>query len=434
MPRDLTDLMEQATSFAPAEPHDAAAITRLAADRQRRRTASIAGGLALVVVVAGVAGYGVTRRGDDSTPEPAGRVRLGQQVGPDDAVPATSVRGYRELHYAVPPVDGGAGTRHPIARYADIDETGRLAIERQSSGLAHADATVDILDGPDSTKSSVTPPASPGTNGTVTISWIPSFVGDGRILWSPSAAILDKARSGSHLSALDGSHDLRIDTDFSASTPGYGLHELWVAGNRVWFEQREKVNLNAAGGYSLYSAPITDTSHPTVVATHLDAADVSDDTVAWVTGDGRIGMEAADGSARHTFAVPFDEGCGQTSGAMVDVGDEFSVTAGLVALSERCGKGKDALDTGLVLDASGRQVLRVTGMTFADPSLSGTTLGFVGITLSGAQQQLHVDLTTDVLSVLGPGGDRTGLAGPITAGRYVLWYDHSGGHVAEFTG
>ena len=54
MPADLTDLMELATASAPPEPHTAADITRLAAHRQRRRTTSLAGGLALAVAVAAV--------------------------------------------------------------------------------------------------------------------------------------------------------------------------------------------------------------------------------------------------------------------------------------------------------------------------------------------------------------------------------------------
>ena len=53
MPRDLTDLMERATTLAPPEPHAAADITRLAERRQRRRTTNIAIGSVLAVVVAG---------------------------------------------------------------------------------------------------------------------------------------------------------------------------------------------------------------------------------------------------------------------------------------------------------------------------------------------------------------------------------------------
>ncbi len=60
------------------------------------------------MVVAGVAGYGVTR-GHDSTPEPVAPLKYGQQLKLTDAVPAGAVPGFRELRYAVPPSDQKPG-------------------------------------------------------------------------------------------------------------------------------------------------------------------------------------------------------------------------------------------------------------------------------------------------------------------------------------
>jgi hypothetical protein len=171
------------------------------------------------------------------------------------------------------------------------------------------------------------------------------------------------------------------------------------------------------------------------VAAKVAAADVSDGTVAWLTGDGRVGTQRVDGTEQRTFAIPFAGGCGQTNEAFVDDAHLFSVTNGLVALSERCGTGKNALDNGLVLDTSGRVVLRITGMTVVDPSIDATDLTFAGLTPDRPRgQTYHIDLTTDVLSTLGAGADKAISQPAITAGRYVLWYDAKGGHVGEFTG
>ena len=76
MPRDLSQLMENAVSTPPHEPHLAGDITRLAQRHQRRRTTFVAAGAALVVVA--VAGVTVGLSGHQpSTPEPAARYSFG---------------------------------------------------------------------------------------------------------------------------------------------------------------------------------------------------------------------------------------------------------------------------------------------------------------------------------------------------------------------
>jgi hypothetical protein len=151
MPRDLTDLMERATSFAPPEPHAATDITRLAARRQQRRTTSIAAGLAVGMVAAGVIGYGTTRSGD-RTPKPVGPVpgRLHQSVA--DAVPPSSVPGFETIDYGVPSVASNLGPLAPAGagQYADVDAGGRLMVMRmaESGGSTpRLSATYELIGG-----------------------------------------------------------------------------------------------------------------------------------------------------------------------------------------------------------------------------------------------------------------------------------------------
>src|SRR6476660_1776020 len=98
MPRNLSDLFEDAVRAAPPETHFAADITHLAERRQRRRmTAFVAAGASLAVVAAVGLSYGLTH-GRATTPEPAGPAyEYGQELDVKDAVAASSLPGFHVL-------------------------------------------------------------------------------------------------------------------------------------------------------------------------------------------------------------------------------------------------------------------------------------------------------------------------------------------------
>ncbi len=81
--------------------------------------------------------------------------------------------------------------------------------------------------------------------------------------------------------------------------------------------------------------------------------------------------------------------------------------------------------------------MHVTGFYGFNPSLGHDALVFRGLGSSGFRADSRPSATTwspGPWPALGPGRQATVLAGPQAAGDYVLWYDESGGHVAEFTG
>src|SRR5690348_9203475 len=133
MPRDLNQLMEQAVSSPPHEPHLAGDITRLAQRHQRRRTTFVAAAASLAVaVVAGVTvGLAHNR---PTTPEPIARFKYDQTVDLSDAVPASSLPGYQPETYPVPSVqDLGTGNGE-WATYREVDAQGRLIVLRARGG------------------------------------------------------------------------------------------------------------------------------------------------------------------------------------------------------------------------------------------------------------------------------------------------------------
>jgi hypothetical protein len=196
MPRDLTDLMERATSFAPPEPDAAAEITSLAAQRQRRRTTGIAAGLAAAVLVAGSIGYGATR-GHATTPEPATPYKYDQRLDISDAVPASTLAGYRLEPWTVPSVQRGLPHHSPWPTYHDVDADGRMAVEDFPDGASRP-PRMRLYDAPGAAPRVLRQPSAPPDYRGPALDWAPSFLGDGRLVWT--APVVD----GFHVTDLDG--------------------------------------------------------------------------------------------------------------------------------------------------------------------------------------------------------------------------------------
>ncbi|HEX4472692.1 MAG TPA: hypothetical protein VH085_12030, partial [Nocardioides sp.] len=221
MPRNLTDLMEQATSFAPPEPHAAADVTALAAARLRRRRGGVAGVVAVAVLVAGGLGYGVTR-GHDTTPEPAARYKHGVTVGLSSAVPASFLPGYRPEPWTIPSVQHFTTGNSDLSTYASVDAHGRLIVQNFPSDKPSGLVQVRVYDHPGASPSPLQVPPSPGKNGGTSISWVPSFTDDGRLLWSPNAPLVDSGGAAFHVTDLVGGHDVAVHSSFTVGKDSFG--------------------------------------------------------------------------------------------------------------------------------------------------------------------------------------------------------------------
>jgi len=432
MPRDLTDLMEAATSSAPPETHLAGDITRLAQHRQRRRTTWVAAGAAAALaVVAGVT-VGLTLE-HPSRPEPAAPIRTDQRVSARDAVAASSVAGYRELHYAVPATAGGVSDG-PAVTYTDLDASGRLVVTHGTGGDLSFPTSVQVLDGPDATGSSVTPPASPGTSGGRPIVWVPSFADLQRLLWSPFATVAQQAGTGVHVTTLEGSQDQFVPTRSAVNAAHHGLHQVWLGGDRLWFTLEQRPSLSSRAPYELLSAPLSDPSQLTTVAPRVAAADVRDGMVGWLTGDGHLVTQSVQGGSQHSVAIPLDHGCAETPAGAMDQEGSFAVGGGLVALTERCTSGDQPLDEPLVLDSAGTRVVHLVDVSGFALSVGSDALVFSGFA-TGEQEgsAYRYDLRTAQLAELGSGMHAFTVPS-VSAGRYVLWTDSEGTHVGEFPG
>jgi hypothetical protein len=389
MPPDLTDLMERATSAAPPEPHDAADITRLAAHRQRRRTASIAGGVAFAVVVAGALGYDVTR-GHDTAPEPTGPYKYDQTVDLSSAVPASSLPGYHLEPWTIPSVQhfGPSSSLGPLPTYSDIDAQGRLMVRDLPGGDPEGSYRVRLYDRPGQPPQPLrAPPSAPGVGDHT---WMPSFLDDGRLLWMYGDA---GRRSGFHVTDLDGGHDVFVR---SSSPVGMGNGTAsWVSGEYYWFVVLDNVDPQASPPvltYSLYRGRFS--GEVTKLADDVAIADVADGVVAWVTTDGRVVTEGATGSP-HTVDVRLDDGCSLTPTSKFDQNSLFVASRTVIALTERCGSDDDMGDRFLAFDPNGHRLVHVTGLTAVRMSLGGNALILLGVDPQTFEvEQLRYDLVT----------------------------------------
>src|SRR5690242_5436150 len=215
MPRDLHDLMEGAVSSAPPETHLAGDITRAAERAQRRRTTWVAAGAAAAVVaVAGVT-VGLTQH-HPSMPEPSHRpYRYDQSVDASNAVPASSLPGYRLEPWTIPSLQQLKGQDKPVQTYTDVDQQGRLLVGTFADDDGTKLRTFKLYDAPGESPRPLRTPPSPGVNGSSVISWVPSFFGTDQLIWTPSSPIFSvgaKGPNGYHLTDLNGEHDTFVAT------------------------------------------------------------------------------------------------------------------------------------------------------------------------------------------------------------------------------
>lgn len=427
MPRNLTDLFEDAVRAAPPEPHLAGDITRLAERRQRRRTTFVAAGAALAVVAGAGGAFGLAQH-HPSTPEPAAPTYLyGQQLDVRDAVAATSVPGFRVLPWTQPSVQHLGKGSVTLPTYAGVDASGRLIVETYRYGGIVELRTVRLYDAPGQPAAPLPPPASSGPDSTER--WIPSFTGDGRLLWSSTS--LQGAPSGVntvHVTDLSGGQDVSV----TAGSVNGGVH-AWVTGDRVLYEGQQSVTPQGTEIRRLYTEPLSPGTPARLVARDVVAADVADGVAAWVTTDARVHVANADGSGAREIPVPLDKGCTLTSAPLMSQTQAVAVSRDVVALTESCGKGAHGFYELLALDTSGRLLVHVEGLSVTAVSLSGPTLAVGGVDGQRRIQNLVYDLRTGTLVSLGRfAGPRLETGTPQVEGRYVLWYDRSG-HVGEFT-
>jgi hypothetical protein len=440
MPRDLTDLMESATSFAPPEPHDADAITRLAVQRQRRRTTSLVGGVALAVVVAGAAGYGAAH-GHESTPEPLGPYRYGQHPTLADAVTSAHAPWFRTFDYGVPSVLPGAHDRGPVAEYLDVDAQGRLAAMQAhwSADGQELSATYQVVDGPGGHVHQVPEPSTGLPRGAVPPV---SFTSDGRLLWGVSdgngsaifAAVTDR----------DGQDPVAMGRTM-AGVPGktgplpHSKVDVWFDGGRVWFSALTKDDFPGHNEWiSLFSF---DPAHPSVLRAekpqNVSTIDVAGGEAVWLDGSTVRAEDLATGDVR-VVGVPIDAGChapavSEFSGGLVT--GYLTTDGDLLSLLEECQNSWHVV----VTDFAGRVVADVDsgpGKWVFRPTLTGDILGLGGGGFrkgTGPSYSYALDLRTGRFVRIGR-PQRIGLPANIAAsGRYVLWYDRAGGHVGELT-
>jgi hypothetical protein len=438
MPRDLTDLMESAVASAPPESHHAADITRLAERHQRRRTTFVAGAAALALVAATGGVVALTRGGPDSTPEPVSGYRYDQKVALSAAVPASTLPGYRVVPYTLPSVQRFGHDFGPLPTYQQIDAQGRLIVEDFPSGDPRDAGRVRLYDGPGLAPRPLQQPPSPGTNSGHPLTWLPSFLDDGGLIWR-APGLVRSQDEGFRLTDLDGGHDRFVRTGFHVGNAFFdgtpGANATSVVGDRVWFLVYDHNLPHFQGSANtLYTA--TFSGSLTKVADDVAVMSANDGMVAWVTTSGEVITESAQGGGQHHVDVPLTPGCRLPSPEVLQsLGvRELAVNRSLIALAESCGSGKGHDQDLLLFDQAGRLLVHVTGLLAINPTFGADDLVFQGLVLPGnhALGTFRYDLLTGTLARLDGAGKGRVLQDSRAAGRYVLWYDPSGGHVAQF--
>lgn len=429
MPRDLTDLMERATSSPPAEPHSATDIVTVASRHLRRRRAGLAGAVALAVVAAAGVGYGVTR-GHESTPQPVGPWKYGQTLTLASAVPADTLPGYHLEPWKVPstqPINTQTG-----ATYHDVDQHGRLIVFT-FVGDGSSLGRVRLYDAPGVRRRPLHVPTYPATRTPHETGWKPSFLSPGHLLWLRVAPLPSGAPSGFHVTDLNGRHDIFVPTEFhrgsssfdGAPTPG----SAWVSGDRFWFLVYESSGLHTGVAYTLYSA--TFSGSLTKVADRVAVADVGGSNVGWVTTGGQVMVASTSGGAPRPVHVPLSPGCRVMSTADLQSFKPFVVSDSAIGVSEVCGTGDGGAGQFLAFDHAGRLLLHLSDGSATAPVVAGDTIVFSGLLSSGfGAGAMRYDLRSGTLARLASSGDEE-IQRPRAAGDYVLWYDKAGGHVAR---
>jgi hypothetical protein len=310
-------------------------------------------------------------------------------------------------------------------------------VEDYQGGDPQGPRRIRLYDGPGQSPRPLRQPPSPGFNGSHRIGWVPSFLDDGRLIWRPDLPVFPSVKEGFHLTDLEGGHDVFVHTGFHEGHLGFdgmpGPHWSSVVGHRIWFLVYDHGNAQTgATSYTLYSA--TFAGALTKVVHDVAVLSVDDGLAAWVTTDGHVVIENAEGGPQHAVPVPLDSGCRVSPAEWLQNAQPFVAGRSVIALTERCGTGDNEDDELLAFDLSGHRLVHVTGLSTFTMSLGGDALLFVGLVPgSGDVDMLRYDLVTGTLARLGDASKDRSLQDPQGAGRYVLWYDGKGGHVGEFT-
>jgi hypothetical protein len=431
MPRDLSDLMESAVSSAPPEKHLAGDITRAAEHSQRRRTTWVAAGAAAAVAVLAGVTIGLTQH-HPSTPEPAHQPYLyDQTVDAGQAVAASSLPGYRLEPWTIPSVQPLGRGLLPSPTYHEVDQQGRLLVVRLTGQHDRAGADVQLYDAPGQPPRPLRVPPSPGINGTERTYWLPSFYGQDQLIWRPSAPIINASRNGFHLTDLSGGHDEFVRASFQVKNLGFSASADQVTDGTMWMTVYDSADVKTGTTtYVVYRGSFA--GDVARVARDVAVLDVGDGIAGWVTTDGRVFVQEPSSPPKQVD-VPLDPGCQVSPASWFQAVGAFAVSRSAIALTERCGQGKDQLDEILAFDLSGRALVRVTtrGTAFK-PTFAGDALFFGSLADPQAKNAiLRYDLVTGGLSSLSPPPGQRPLQDPQGAGDFVLWYDGQGGQVAE---
>jgi hypothetical protein len=423
MPQQLTELFEQAVRSAPPEPHQAHNITRLAVRRQQRRTTSIAAAASIAVIAAGVVGYGVSRH-QNTTPEPADRYQHDQTVDVWQAAPASSLPGYTVEPWTLRSQQRFASGQ-VLPTYQGVDSAGRLlVVDAPGGSQLQGPFRTRLFDKPGAAAQPLQAPASPGTAGSVPITWLPQFYGSEHLLWQQATG-QSGPHSGFHITDLNGGHDQFVPATFRVGDGKVVASADDVTAGSMWMTVPVHASGSGVTVSDVYRA--TFSGHATKVGTSVSALDVGPGAAGWVTTQGQVFVQSATGAPARGVRVPLDPGC-RVQPAKVFQGT-LAVASSAVALTEYCGSGHNATERLLAFDLSGRPLVRVTGVLAFNMSFAGDTLLF-----QANGSLFRYDLVTGTLAQLNaPKSDRY-LQPPRGVGSYVLWYDGTGGHVAKIPG
>jgi hypothetical protein len=260
--------------------------------------------------------------------------------------------------------------------------------------------------------------------------------GDGRLVWEGHGRrgnVNDVTERGYVVTDLDGRNPVQVPLDDSAlpsSSAGIPvLDHVWTSGDRLWFSTTDGGDVGAPHPVTLYSAPLGDPAAARPVARDLRAAVVADAAAVWVDARGHVVVRATSGGDARVVPVPWGTGCASPPASQLETVAGLGYADGRVAVPEDCGQ---ELRT-VVTDLSGHLVVEVSAPAVVLPALGERSLLFVGMQPGGKSGDTYLyDLVTGRLVRLGSGYDDQGGTLP-PSGRFVLWADDKGGHVAELT-
>jgi hypothetical protein len=268
-----------------------------------------------------------------------------------------------------------------------------------------------------------------------------TFTGAGGLAWlSPETGTLEYA-----LTDAEGTHAVLVRNDLTG-IPGQTQHlghpvrDVWYDGGRVWFTaltgETAPTDPNGREYLSLFSV---DPAQPAVVRaekpTHALQLDLAGGEAVWLDGTTVHAANLSTGVA-HTVPVPGPRGsrCQVPLASAYAQGSfpgTIATNGHFVSLVQSC-PGYNRL---LVFDLAGRPLRDIESRHpgyLGEAAFSGNLLTFEGTSVAGTTAYAD-DLDTGELIALGPAAQRAPPA-PRVAGRYVLWYDDTGAHVARLSG